>query len=106
MPTENGERRTDNESIMARAATQRCSNHPTRPAFAVCMSCAKPLCQQCATQWDGIWHCAKCLAAKRGSANSGSRVGGWLSLVFCSLLLLYVSARMMVWAGALLSGLF
>ena len=43
--------------------------HPARPAFAVCMSCAKPLCQECATQWDGIWHCAKCLAAKRGSTK-------------------------------------
>jgi len=89
-----------------RAATQRCSNHPARPAFAVCMACAKPLCQQCATQWDGIWHCAKCLAAKRGSSQIGSHFGGWLALIFSSLLLLYVSARMMVWAGALLSGMF
>jgi len=70
------------------------------------MACAKPLCQQCATQWDGIWHCAKCLAAKRGSSQIGSHFGGWLALIFSSLLLLYVSARMMVWAGALLSGMF
>ncbi len=91
---------------MARAARQRCSNHPQRPAFAVCMACAKPLCQECATQWDGIWHCAKCLAAKRGASDVRSNFAGWLTLVIGSLILLYLSAQMMVWAGALLSGLF
>ena len=91
---------------MTSTATQRCAHHPQRQAFALCMSCHKPLCQECATQWDGIWHCAKCLAAKRGSTKIASHFGGWISLLFSSLLLLYVSARVMVWAGALLSGMF
>lgn len=69
------------------------------------MACRKPLCQECATQWDGIWHCAACLAQKRGASEKRSHVTGWISLVFCSLVLLYLSARMMVWVGALMSGL-
>ena len=91
---------------MTTATARWCVFHEERPAYAVCMSCAKTLCQECATQWDGIWHCAKCLAAKRGSTKIASHFGGWISLVFSSLLLLYVSARVMVWAGALLSGMF
>jgi hypothetical protein len=70
------------------------------------MSCRKMLCQECATQWDGIWHCATCLGAKRGASVAKSPVLGWLGVVFVSLLLLFTGARVMVWAGALIAGLF
>lgn len=83
-----------------------CQSHPQRPAFAVCMKCHKPLCQECATQWDGIYHCAQCLGAQRGAARSGRRVTGWLTLSAGLALLLYVSAKTMVWAGALIAGFF
>ena len=83
-----------------------CQTHPQRAAFAVCMKCRKPLCQECATQWDGIYHCAQCLATQRGTTASGRQWTGWLTLVAAVLILLYVSAHTMVWAGALIAGLF
>jgi len=91
---------------MPPAPRQICANHAARPAFAVCMTCRKAICQECATQWDGIYHCTSCLAARRGATVSRSRAAGWLSLMAASLILLYVSDRAMVWAGALMAELF
>ena len=88
------------------AATQRCSVHEQRPAFARCMSCAKMLCQECATQWDGIWHCASCLGAKRGATVRRSPVFGWIAVVTLSLFILFAGARVMVWTAAILAELF
>lgn len=70
------------------------------------MACTKTLCQECATQWDGIWHCAACLAAKRGPKVERSPVFAWLGVVVTSLFLLYAGARVMVWTGAVIAGLF
>ena len=83
-----------------------CQTHPQRAAFAVCMKCRKPLCQECATQWDGIYHCAQCLALQRGTTTPGRRWTGLATLAVAILILLYVSAHTMVWAGALIAGLF
>ena len=91
---------------MASPAAQRCSYHADRPAFARCMSCAKMLCQECATQWDGIWHCAACLGVKRGTKRQSSRVLSWIGVIAASLLFLYLGARVMVWTGAVIAGLF
>lgn len=88
------------------ATTQRCSVHERRPAFARCMACAKMLCQECATQWDGIWHCAACLAAKRGRVVRRSPFFSWAAVVTLSLFMLFAGARVMVWTAALLAGLF
>ena len=85
--------------------SRKCAFHPQRPAFAHCMTCAKVLCQECATQWDGIWHCAACLAAKRGSTVRRVPLLGWVAVIAASLLILFCSARVMVWTGALLAGL-
>jgi len=82
-----------------------CVFHADRAAFAVCMSCAKTLCQECATQWDGIWHCAACLATKRGAVKRESHAAGWIFVTVASLLCLFLSAKFMVWSGALLAGL-
>lgn len=84
---------------------QFCSFHATRPAYAVCMKCRKTLCQECATQWDGIWHCASCLAAMRGPATRQTAWAGWITVIVSSLILLFLSARVMVWSGALIAGL-
>lgn len=70
------------------------------------MKCAKTLCQECATQWDGIWHCAACLSAKRVSAKERSPLFSWIGVVASSLLLLYLGARLMVWTAAVLAGMF
>ena len=86
-------------------AVQHCSFHAARPAYAVCMNCRKTLCQECATQWDGIWHCAACLAAMRGATVRRSQWAGWITVALTSLILLFFSARVMVWSGALIAGL-
>lgn len=86
--------------------TKRCSVHEQRPAFARCMSCAKMLCQECATQWDGIWHCAACLGSKRGASVQRSPVFGWIAVVTLALFMLFAGARVMVWTAAILAELF
>jgi hypothetical protein len=91
---------------MVTSTIQRCAVHPGRPGFARCMSCAKMLCQECATQWDGIWHCAACLGARRTAVVERSRVPAWIGVVVVSLILLYLGARLMVWTGAVIAGLF
>lgn len=85
---------------------QRCSVHDQRPAFARCMACSKTLCQECATQWDGIWYCAACLGTKRTAAVHRSPVFSWLAVIALSLFLLFAGARVMVWTAALIAGLF
>ena len=87
-------------------ATQRCSVHEQWPAFARCMSCAKMLCQECATQWDGIWYCAICLGTRRTATVQRSPVFGWIAVVTLSLFMLFAGARVMVWTAALLAGMF
>jgi hypothetical protein len=69
------------------------------------MACSKMLCQECATQWDGIWHCAACLAAQRGAKKQRSPVLSWIAVVLASLGFLYLGARVMVWTGAVIAGL-
>lgn len=70
------------------------------------MSCAKTLCQECATQWDGIWHCAPCLASKRGAAKQRSPVFSWIAVATLSFLMLFIGARAMVWTAAVIAGMF
>ena len=84
----------------------RCAVHDQRPAFARCMACTKTLCQECATQWDGIWHCASCLASRRSATVQKSPLSGWIAVIALSLLLLFAGARVMVWAAAVIAGLF
>ncbi|HET8796880.1 MAG TPA: hypothetical protein VFO89_04300 [Thermoanaerobaculia bacterium] len=85
--------------------TQWCALHPQRHAFARCMTCAKTLCQECATQWDGIWHCAACLAAKRGAKVERAPLFSWIAVVVLTAICLFSGARLMVWAAAVLAGL-
>ena len=70
------------------------------------MTCAKMLCQECATQWDGIWHCAACLGSRRGAVVQKSQLFGWVSVVTLSLVMLFAGARVMVWMAAMIAGLF
>lgn len=86
--------------------TQWCAVHPQRHAFARCMTCTKTLCQECATQWDGIWHCAACLSVRRASKVQRSPVLSWLGVVTVSIVLLYFGARVMVWTAAVIAGFF
>jgi hypothetical protein len=70
------------------------------------MSCSKMLCQECATQWDGIWYCAACLGSKRGAVTQQSPFFAWIGVVTLSLFMLFAGARVMVWTAALIAGLF
>ena len=70
------------------------------------MTCAKTLCQECATQWEGIWHCAACLAAKRGAKVERSPVLSWIGVVLVTAISLFGGARLMVWTAAVIAGLF
>jgi hypothetical protein len=88
------------------SASLRCAVHPERPVFARCMTCTKTLCQECATQWDGIWHCAACLASRRQSHTPRSPVLSWVAVVAVSLMLLYFGARVMVWTAATVTEFF
>ena len=84
---------------------QRCSLHDARPAFARCMTCTKMLCQECATQWDGIWHCASCLAAKRAQSVRRNPLLSWLAVAAAVASCLYAGARLMVWLGVFVAEL-
>jgi hypothetical protein len=65
------------------------------------MSCGAAVCQECATTWDGINYCSACLA-RRGRASQRRRTWPALVLVVAaSAALLWLGARLMVWAGAL-----
>lgn len=83
---------------------RRCAHHAERPAHALCMTCRKALCQECAATWEGIHYCASCLVKQRRAARRGLAVGGWLLLAIAILTLAWLHARMLVWAGVLLAG--
>jgi len=88
------------------SSSQWCAFHAERHGFARCMSCAKTLCQECATQWDGIWHCAGCLGNRRRATVERSPLFSWLAVLSVSALLLFAGARLMVWTAAAFAGLF
>ena len=70
------------------------------------MACSAMLCQECATQWEGIWHCASCLAKKRGNVVARSPFLAWIGVILFSLTFLYLGARVMVWTSALIASWF
>lgn len=91
---------------MSSTALARCATHLQRPAYARCMSCQSMLCQECATQWEGIWHCTACLGKRRGATAAKSPVASWIGVSLLSLTFLYLGARVMVWASALVASWF
>lgn len=82
-----------------------CATHPDRPGHAACMQCRAVVCQECATASDGIYFCARCLAARRRAAGGRRSPFGWAFMILATILLLALHARAAVWAGALLAGL-
>jgi len=69
------------------------------------MACRKVVCQECATEWDGINYCVACLAARRGAARGGSPFVAWSMLAVASAALAWLSVRLMVWAGVFVTSL-
>jgi hypothetical protein len=78
-----------------------CAHHPDRTGHALCMACRKVLCQECATEWDGINYCAACLVQVRAAVTGPSPVPGFLVLAAAVILLFLASARLMVFVGVL-----
>ena len=79
-----------------------CANHPERYGHALCMSCRKTLCQECATEWDGIYHCAACLAKRRKAAlGRGSSIGYVVVGIVCAALFL-IGPKLLLWGATLL----
>jgi hypothetical protein len=69
------------------------------------MACRKPICAECATDWEGINYCAPCLALRRGAVRSGGRLPGFVLLTIACALLLLLVTRLMVWTGVVLASL-
>lgn len=91
--------------MAATAAPARCFYHPDRQALAVCVSCRKPICQSCSTLWEGMHHCASCLAGRRAAvAGSGAAVRTAV-LGLLTLGLLVGASFLRAWIGVALAGL-
>jgi len=90
---------------LAPVSQQKCANHPERPGRALCMSCKKVVCQECATQWDGINFCVSCLKARRGKSEERSSILPWASTIAAILLLGMTARYLIAWSGALLAEL-
>jgi hypothetical protein len=78
-----------------------CANHPNRPAHALCMSCGKAVCQECATTREGIYYCATCLARPSHAARAGVPWLAWIATLAAAAGLFWALTRLMVWAGVL-----
>ena len=70
------------------------------------MNCKKVVCQECATQWEGINFCVACLKSKREKSTEKSTVAGWLAISAAIVLLFYAASGLMAWSASILAGLF
>ena len=86
--------------------SQFCANHPERAARAVCVSCRKAVCPECATQWEGINYCVHCLRARREKSVAKSSAPE-TALVLAAIVVLFISVSyLMLWAGVNLARIF
>lgn len=90
-------------AMLPSLATARCFNHADRPAFAVCVSCRKAVCQSCATLWEGRHFCVDCLAGQRAGAGRRRALARTLLVVAAAAALLFVATYLRVWVGAFLA---
>jgi hypothetical protein len=66
------------------------------------MSCRKTVCQECATDWDGIYYCSPCLAVRRRGAAGGAALPALLLVLAVSAALFLAGPTLLVWAATLL----
>ena len=66
------------------------------------MTCKKTLCQECATDWDGIYYRSGCLGMRRTGARSGAPVVAWILVLLASAALLAAGPPLLVWSATLL----
>src|SRR5690554_2203025 len=53
-----------------------CENHKDREATAICVSCGKPLCDECDTMFQGKHFCGNCGEEIRGKTSKGNKASG------------------------------
>ena len=82
-------------------ALQTCAHHPGRTGYALCMSCRKVVCQECATTWDGVNHCRPCLANKRAAASRRTPWAAWVLWLGGGAALFAAAGWAMAWSSAL-----
>lgn len=69
------------------------------------MRCGSSICQECATQWEGINYCASCLGEIRHPSAGNSSARGWIALSLTGLLLFAALLWLRVWMGVLVAAL-
>lgn len=79
-----------------------CVNHPDRYGHAVCMTCRKTVCQECATEWDGVFYCSGCLGQRRKASGGGAPVLAWILVTLAAAALFAVGPKLLVWGATLL----
>ncbi len=87
---------------MAGLQRQACYNHADRYGHAVCMTCKKTVCQECATEFDGVNFCVACLLKRRATSGERSSVLGWILVLGASAALFFAGPAIMVWGTTLL----
>ena len=88
--------------MAAELQRQLCANHPERFGHALCMTCRKTVCQECATEWEGINYCVSCLKRRRQSSKARPSLIGWALVGTAAVALFYAACKAMVWGAALL----
>jgi hypothetical protein len=88
------------------ALATRCHNHPDRPAAALCVGCGKPVCASCSTRWEGMHHCASCLAVRRTAAGDRRAAAATLAMALLAAAAAVAVTFLRAVAGALLARLF
>ena len=83
-----------------------CAQHADRLSHAMCMSCRKAICQECATQWEGINYCAVCLAVQRQPKAESSIRFSLVLIILAILALGFGLVRLSVGLGAFVAGMF
>lgn len=67
------------------------------------MNCRKTVCQECATEWEGINYCVSCLKNRRQASKARPSFLGWAAVGTAAALLFYAAFKVMVWGVALLA---
>lgn len=67
------------------------------------MSCARAVCQECATTWDGVNLCAACLAQRAARRREQRAWPQLLLMAAASAALFWIGSQLMVWAGGLVA---
>jgi hypothetical protein len=78
-----------------------CAHHPDRRGFALCVSCRKVVCQECATPFEGKNLCRPCLLAREQAKNQEEGPAISIALAAVGMVLCAAAAWAMAWGSAL-----